>query len=80
MVFFAFVQSREQGNGLCNFEQVFLLRCHRRASGVFDLAATALRHPVAKLHHMCPARSGHLGAVFGIVKMFLVIDIFEPRV
>ena len=80
LVFFALVQSRQQGDGLCDLEQVFLLRRHRCASGVFDFAATTLSHPIAKLHHMRPSRSGHLRTVFRVVEMFFVIDVFEPRV
>ena len=80
LIFFALVQSRKQGDGLCDLEQVFLLRRHRCASGVFDFAATTLGHPIAKLHHMRPACSGHLRAVFRVVEMFFVIDVFEPGV
>ena len=48
------------------------------ARHIRDLTATASRHPIAKIQHIGPAGGCQGRAVFAIVEVFFVVDLFEP--
>ena len=81
LVFLALAQGGNQGDGLCHLQQVFGFGgiCANLCAGhVFDLAAAAPGHPVAKLQHIGPAGRGHFFVLFTVVQVRLVTDLLEP--
>ena len=68
----------EQGDVARHVQQAFDLGAGRGACGVGHLATGALGHPVAKLQHIAPARGGDFLAVFAVVEVLLVAQVFEP--
>ena len=74
----ALADGGQQCNGLYHLEHAFALFFHGGADRVFQLTATALRHPVTKIHHVAPTPSGHCLAVLGVVQMLFVVNVFEP--
>jgi len=78
LVLLAFRECGQQGDGLHDFHQALAFALHLHAGFVLDLAAAAPGDPVAKVHNVGPARSGHLFIVLAVVQVFFVGDVLEP--
>ena len=79
LVLLALADGGQQRDGLRHFQQALLLagdrsRRRRRRSA----PPQRLRHPVAELQHVGPARGRDLLAVLAVVQVLLVVDVLEP--
>ena len=78
LVFLALAQGRQQRNGLRDFEQRFAFAHQTDPGGIVNLTTATLGHPVDKIQHVRPASRRQFFAVFAVVQMFFVIDVFQP--
>ena len=77
MVFLALSQGGQERDVLRYVQQVFTSALGDQ-DVLVHLAAAALRHPIAKLHHIGPFDGGDLRAVFGVVQMLFVGHVGQP--
>ena len=80
-------QADDHRDRLRDLEHAFLLALHAQPTVVLAdgacavvviLAAAAPCDPVDEIEHVAPARGGELFAVFTVVQVTLVVDVFEP--
>ena len=80
-------QADDHRDRLRDLEHAFLLALHAQPTVVLAdgacavvviLAAAAPCDPVDEIEHVAPARGGELFAVFTVVQVTFVVDVFEP--